>query len=170
MAYPFRFHPAAALAAATLTLAAPAGARTIGDWEVASGAKSCTMLSTFEDDVSIGLVSPRKGALSFVAGGKGMAGLVQAGQKVSLDLKFTGKVPHDDWADDAAAVVAAPDGGLMVIADWGPSFANELADTLTASSAVTMTIGGKTVGTYDLSGGAPAYRQLTRCGSELAAK
>jgi len=79
-------------------------------------------------------------------------------------------VPHDDWADDAALVIAAPGGGPMVVADWGDAFARELADTVTASSSVTLTIGGKTVGTYDLSGSPAAYGRLSRCGSELAAR
>ena len=170
MAYPVRFLAGVALAAAALALAAPAAARAVGEWEVTLGAKSCSMLSTFEDDVSIGLVAPRKGALSFIAGGKGIAPLLRAGQKVALDLKFAGKVPHDDWADDAALVLTGPDGGRMVVADWGDSFARELADTVTASSTVTLTLGGKTVGTYDLSGSPAAYGQLSRCGSELASK
>jgi len=171
MAYPVRLLSALALAAAaTLAFAAPAAARAVGDWEVVPGARSCTMLSTFEDDVSIGLIAPRKGALSFIAGGKGIEPLVRSGQKVAVDLKFAGNVPHDDWADDAALVLAAPGGGTMVVADWGDSFAKELADTVTASRTVTLTIGGKTVGTYDLSGSPAAYGQLSRCGGELAAK
>lgn len=170
MAYPVRSLSGMALAGAVLALAAPAAASAVGDWEVLPGAKSCTMLSTFEDDVAIGLIAPRKGALSFIAGGKGIGPLLRPGQKVAVDLKFAGKVPHDDWADDAALVLAAPGGGTMVVADWGDAFAKELADTLTASSTVTLTIGGKTVGTYDLSGSRAAYGRLSRCGSQLAAK
>ena len=165
-----RFHRAAAFAGVALALAGPAGARSVGEWEVSPGPKSCIMLSTFEDDVSIGLLSPKTGGLSFIAGGEGLAGLVRPGQKVGLNLKFAGKVPHDDWTDDAAAVTAMPDGRVVVMADWGTSFAAELADTVTASSTVTVSVGGKAVGTYDLSGSPLAYRQLTRCGSELAAK
>jgi hypothetical protein len=166
MAYPVGSLAGVALAAAAL--AAPAAARAVGEWEVTPGTKSCSMLSTFEDDVSIGLIAPRKGALSFIAGGKGIAPLLRPGQKVSLDLKFAGKVPHDDWADDGAVVLTAPGDGPIVVADWGDAFAKELADTVTASSSVTLTIGGKTVGTYDLSGSPAAYGRLSRCGSELA--
>jgi len=170
MAYPVRFLYTLAAAAGVLALAAPAAARTIGEWDVKPSAKSCTMLSTFEDDVSIGLVSGKDGRLSFMTGGEGLAPFVRGGQKVSLDLKFAGKVPHDDWADEAAAVVALGDGQVMVIADWGPSLGHELADTVTASSTVTVRIGGQLVGTYDLSGSPSAYRELSRCGSEIASK
>lgn len=170
MAYPVRFLSSMAVTAAAVALVAPARAHTVGDWEVNSGARSCTMLSTFEDNVSIGLISPRNGALSFVAGGEGLAAFVHPGQNVSLDLKFTGKVPHDEWSADRAAVSAASDGGPMVVADWGATYAQELADTVTASSAVTVSVGGKTLGTYDLSGSPAAYRRLSRCGGELAAK
>jgi hypothetical protein len=156
------------LAAATLALAAPAGAKEVDSWEVNGGAKSCTMISTFEDDVSIGLLSS-KGGLAFMAGGEGLAKLVHSGQKVSLGLKFAGGAPHNEWTDEGAQVVKAYD-SVAIVGDWGPSLSKELADTVLASKTVTVSIGGKVVGTYDLSGSPVAYRELSQCGSQLAAQ
>jgi hypothetical protein len=155
-----------ALTAAAFALAGPAAARTIDNWEVQSSAKSCMMLSTFADDVTIGLISPEGGNLSFMVGGEGIAREVPGGQKVTLDLKFAGTAPHNDWTDEAARVLPRDNGRVAVIADWGPSLAAELGDTVTASSTVTVTVGGQTIGTYDLAGSPAAYRALMKCGGQ----
>ncbi|MGZ3270391.1 MAG: hypothetical protein ACXU71_05375, partial [Croceibacterium sp.] len=57
-----------ALAAAALAFAGPAAAKTVDSWEVNSTGKSCTMFSTFADDVTIGLIwTPNTGELGFIA-------------------------------------------------------------------------------------------------------
>lgn len=170
MAFPVSFRSTLALAATALALASPAAARTIDSWEVQSSAKSCMMLSTFADDVTIGLISPEGGNLSFMVGGEGIAKAVHSDRKVAVDLKFAGTAPHTDWTDEAARVLPMANGRTAVIADWGPSMAAELGDTMTASSTVTLALGGQTIGTYDLSGSPSAYRELHRCGDQLAAK
>jgi hypothetical protein len=141
-------------------------------WEVISAGQACQMISTFEDDVTIGLVwTPKAGNLSFLAFGdnwKKVAG--KPGSKVPVNLKFDGKVPHDDWTDEAAHVVSLGTNRTAVIADWGPEMAKELASTVSGSGTVKLSVGGKPIGTYNIDGSPAAYEQLMHCGSELASK
>ena len=161
----------ACLAAAALTLAGAAGAKDVDSWEVNTAPKGCMMLSTFEDDLSIGLLwSAETKGLSFIASGDGLAALAPKGGKVSLGLAFAGKAPHNDWTDEAARVIPKDNGQVSVIADWGAGYSKELADTVTASKSVTVRVGDKVIGTYDLAGSPAAYRELNRCGGQLAAR
>ncbi len=56
----------------------PAGARdisTVDGWELSTTGKTCTMVSTFADDVMIGLIlSPKTGELGFMAAGHELEG------------------------------------------------------------------------------------------------
>jgi len=158
-----------ALGVAALALAAPAGARTIDGWEVVSDGQHCTMTSTFADNVSVGLIwAPKTGELAFMTAVPHLKEL--RGQAVApVELTFDGTGPYTQWEDQRATVVSGLDNDAL-IANWGPAHADELAKAVGASGHVAVRVGGKEIGTYDLSGSPAAYRALTRCGSQLAAK
>lgn len=160
------------LAALVCALAGPAGARsinTIEGWDLDSTPKTCTMTTTFSDDVTIGLVlSPSTSELGF------MAAVPQAlapggGKTAPIVLTFDGAGPYTHWEEQKAAVVNGED-KVAVIANWGAEHADDLAKTVAAASHVAIRVGERDLGSYDLSGSPAAYRALTRCGSQLAAR
>lgn len=157
-----------ALAASALALAAPAGAKTIDNWDVATNAKSCTMVSTFADDVTVGLIWSKTGELGFITTLPRPNG-VRGRATAPVQLTFDGDSPMTQWEDDRAAVVSGPDNDAL-IANWGAAHSDELARAVKAASHVKLRVGGKDVGTYDLSGSPAAYRALSHCGEQLAAK
>lgn len=160
---------ALALAATSLACAVPAGARTVESWEVVPNQQTCTMLSTFEDDVSIGLIwSPRTGELGFVATLPRPSGL-DGKPAASLALTFDGDAPLTEWEDQRATVVAGSDSDA-VIANWGAAHSDALAKAVGGAKHVVVRVGGRTIGTYDLAGSPAAYRALTHCGSQLASR
>jgi len=149
-------------------LAAPAGARTVDSWEVAQNGQVCTMVSTFEDDVSIGLVwSPKTGELGFMATVPHPNEL--RGKAAAIELSFDGEGPYTQWEDERAAVTTGTNGDA-VIANWGATYADALAKTVSTSSHVAVRLGGRAIGTYDLAGSPAAYRELTHCGSQIASR
>lgn len=158
----------ASVAALTLALAAPAGARqaTVEGWDLSSTAKTCTMATTFSDDVTIELIwSPATSELGLMAMLPSASGAKAGG----IEFAFDGDSPHTQWEDDRPAAVSG-DESLGLIATWGAAYSAELAKTVAAASHVRVSVGGKLVGTYDLSGGAAAYRALLRCGRQIAAR
>jgi hypothetical protein len=158
-----------ALAAATLAMAVPAGARTVNSWDVVPNQQTCTMISTFEDDVSIGLIwSPKTGELGFMATLPRPSGVGER-PAAALALTFDGDAPLTEWEDQHAAVVAGADSDA-VIANWGAEHSAELAKTVGSAGHVVVRVGGRTVGRYDLSGSSAAYRELTHCGSQIASR
>jgi hypothetical protein len=158
-----------ALATAALALAAPAGARTVNSWEVLPNQQNCTMVATFEDDVSIGLIwSPTSGELGFMAAVPRPSGLSEQ-PAASLMLTFDGNAPLTEWEDQRAAVVPGADSDA-VIANWGAAHSAELAKTVGGARHVVVRIGDRTIGTYDLAGSPAAYRELTHCGSQIASR
>ena len=161
--------PTFALAAASLALAGPAGARTVDSWEVDSAGKSCTMVSTFADNVTIGLIwSPQTGELAFMTTVP-RPHEWKAQKTVPLVLSFDGKVPLTQWEDQHAAVVASGDSDA-VVGNWGREHAADLARTINGSSHVSLRVDDKGIGTYDLTGSPAAYRALIHCGSQIASK
>ncbi|MGZ3198337.1 MAG: hypothetical protein ACXWI5_00765 [Croceibacterium sp.] len=158
-----------ALAAAALAFAGPAAAKTVDSWEVNSTGKSCTMFSTFADDVTIGLIwTPNTGELGFIITLPHRKGW-KAQSATTLDLSFDGKGPLTQWEDQHASVVAGSDSDA-VIGSWGAAHSRDLARAVNASSHVTLSVGGRAIGTYDLTGSPAAYNALTRCGGEIATK
>ena len=158
-----------ALAAAALALAAPAGARTIDNWEVTPNGPYCSMVSTFSDNVSIGLIwAPKSGELSFMTALPHPSAL-GGQQAAAIELTFDGNGPYTQWEDQKATIVPGSDSDA-VVAGWGAEHSAELAKAVGAASHVAVRIGGKAIGTYDLSGNPAAYRELTHCGSQLASK
>ena len=158
-----------ALAAAALAFAVPAGARVVDSGEVGPSLQSCTMMSTFEDDVGIGLVwTPNTGELGFVASVPRPSGLGDR-QAAPLTLTFDGDAALTEWEDQRAAVVSGSRADA-VIASWGAAHSDELAKAVTAASHVVVRIGERTIGRYDLSGSPAAYRELTHCGSQIASR
>ena len=149
---------------------APAGARTmdsVAGWEMTQTTRNCTMTSTFSDNVSVGLVwAPQTGELGFIASLPHPQPLKNNG-KAALALSFDGSTPYTQWDDDAAAVVDGPE-NVAVIANWGAGHADDLARAVAASGHVTVAVGGRTVGTYELSGSPAAYQALKRCGKLVA--
>jgi hypothetical protein len=160
---------ALALGAVTLALAAPAGAKTVDSWEVSSSGKTCTMVSTFADDVTVGLIlSPKTGELGFIATLPHPNG-VRGAPTAQLQLAFDGDSPYTQWEDERATVVAGLDNDA-VISTWGAAHSEELAKAVSAASHVKVRVGDKDIGTYDLAGSPAAYRALTRCGGLIAVK
>jgi len=169
----FRFTSAFALAAGAALLAAPAGARdisTIDGWELSTTGKTCTMVTTFADDVMIGLIlSPKTGELGFIAAGTNWKEL-RSQKTVAVDLTFDGAAPILQWEDQRAVVDLGGLGRDAAIASWGPEHAADLAKAVTTADHVTIRVGDRTLGSYDLSGSPAAYRALTHCGSQIATK
>jgi opacity protein-like surface antigen len=172
MAHPVPVLSTLAVAAVALALGTPALAAETQGWEVTPSGNTCMMLSTFEDDVSVGLaLTAPAGEISFVAAGDEVEKLAgQAGSTVSLNARFDGDVPHNDWTDDRARVVSLGHHRIAVIADWGPALSQELASTVGGSATVAIRIGDKPLGSYNLSGSRAASAELTRCGTRIAAK
>jgi hypothetical protein len=156
--------------------AAPAAARKYGDqantiagWDLNSNARTCTMASTFEDNVSIALIwAPSTGELGFMAAVP-LPDPLTAQATAPLRLSFDGDGPYSQW-EQASAPVVNGDDNVAVIGNWGKEHADDLAKTVAASSHVRVSIGDRDVGSYDLSGNRQAYKALMRCGEQLAAR
>ena len=54
------------------------------------------------------------------------------------------------------------------IGNWGPEHSDDLAKAVSSSGHVTVRVGGRAVGSYDLAGSAAAYGALMRCDNALA--
>lgn len=161
----------AAMAAAVLVVAAPAAADDTDGWEISSNGTSCTMLSTFEDNVSVALLAAQDGDISFMAAGPSLEKIAgKAGATVPLTVRFDGEVPHREWKATAAQVVPVGTRSVGVIADWGPSLAKEFTDTVASSGKVSIRIGDTEMGNYDLSGSRAASVALRACGVQLASR
>jgi hypothetical protein len=161
-----------AAAAVALAMGAPASAADADGWEILPNGKTCTMLSTYEDDVSVGLISTgASGDVSFMTAGESLENIAGApGAIVTLHVKFDGPVEHADWTDEMARVVDVGNHRVAVIADWGPEYSRELAQTLGASGKATISIGAREIGSYNISGGRAAAEELMRCGTSVAAR
>jgi hypothetical protein len=159
-----------ACAGAAAALAASAGARdfaSVEGWDISTAGRTCTMASTFADDVTIGLVwSPETRELGFMAAGPGWDEL-RGKKTVALDLAFDGDTPLAQWEDQRAAVLGGSE-KIAAIGNWGAEHADELARAVSSSSRVTVRVGGRAVGSYDLAGSPAAYRTLMRCGAAQA--
>jgi hypothetical protein len=156
--------------------AAPASARkysdqadTVAGWDLTSTPQTCSMASTFADDVTIALVwAPSTGELGFLAAVPKPDAL--AGQKTAaLALSFDGDGPYSQWEQAGAPVVIGED-NVAVIGNWGKDHADDLARTVGGSTHVRVRIGDRDVGSYDLSGNQAAYKALLRCGQQIAAR
>jgi hypothetical protein len=171
MAHRLPLFSALAVAAVALAAGSAAPARDTEGWDVGPYGKVCTMTSTFEDDVSVGLIwAAPDGEVSFMTGGGDLEKIAgKAGATVSLNASFDGDVPHTDWTDERARVVSVGPHSVAVVADWGPALSKELADTVAGSSMVVVKIGDKQVGSYDLTGSRAAAEELKRCGAKIAA-
>jgi hypothetical protein len=171
MAHRVRFVSTLAAATAALALTAPAGARdiaTIDGWELNTTGKACSMTSTFGDDVMIGLIwSPASCELSFIAAGPKWGDL-RAEKTTALQFTFDGDGPFNQWEDEHARVVPNGVDKLSVISTWGADHKDDLAKSVTAAGKVTVRVGGRDLGSYDLAGSPAAYRALMKCGKQVA--
>jgi hypothetical protein len=169
----FRSMLGGAVAAALVAgLAGPAGARslkTVEGWEINATPKTCSMASTFSDDVTIGLIwAPSTGELGFMAGLPHSYGV--GGQKTApVSISFDGEGPYTLWEDQSAAVINGAD-STGVIANWGAQHADDLAKAVAASTHVRVRVGDRDLGSYALAGSPAAYQALMRCGRLLAGK
>lgn len=168
-----RMTPSAlALGVTALALAGPAGGRDISiieGWQLSTTGKTCTMVSTFADDVSVGLLlTPQTGELGFVTTVPHPNDL-RGKATAPLQISFDGDAPYIQWEDDRATVITGPDSDA-VVASWGAAHSDELAQAMKSASHVKLRVGDKDIGTYDLSGSPAAYRALTRCGDQIAVK
>ena len=157
------------VAAAALALSAPAAARTIRGWEVGRNRDFCMMQSSFQDNVTLAFVwHPQSGELGFMAAGEGWTELVgQQGKPATIEITFDGGVPPADWIDEGAHVVLMPD-REGVVGGWGSEHSDELANAATHATGVTVRVGKRDLGSFDLSGVPAAYRELMRCGKQFA--
>jgi hypothetical protein len=152
-------------AGAAWLAAAPLQARTVGGWEVAPSKQgACMMTATFEDE-SIALVWNRADQqLGFLAASKRWNGLMKReGDPTSLHLTFNGAVRYPQWVHQSARFQPLR-GTEAVMGVWGPEHREELIDALTRSSQVSLKVGETDLGSFDISGAGPAYRELLRCG------
>jgi hypothetical protein len=155
---------------AALSLAAPAGARTIEGWEVKPDGDTCSMSSVFEDDVTLALIwSPKDSSLGFLAAGEDWDRLRPLeGERVGLELRFASTAEFNEWHDQGASIVAgrgnAKDG---VIGYWGSERSSDLGETVASASSVSVRVDEMDLGAYELDGIGAAYRELMRCGREL---
>ena len=171
MTHPVSLPAALALGAAALAFAAPAAADDAQGWEITPNGKTCTMLSVYEGNMSVGLIlAAPEGDVSFIAAGDGLEKVAgKAGATVPLHIRFDGHVQHTDWTHQSAQVVAIGTHRVAVVADWGVPLAKEFAATVAGSNKVTIDVGGKDSGSYDLSGSREASAELMRCGTQVAA-
>ncbi len=155
--------PGLALAALAGGVAVPARADTVAGWEITHGRGICTMSAVFPGDTTIALIwQPESKTLTFMAGGESVAAAAGKG-KAALDLSFKGgNVKYNDWTDQGAKVVER-DGTREIYADWGADLSGKLGDTVSGSGSLSLRIGDKDLGSYDLSGAPQAYRELMRC-------
>ncbi|MBO0749792.1 MAG: hypothetical protein J2O44_05110 [Porphyrobacter sp.] len=151
-------------------IAAPAGAAdTVAGWDLTAKGKTCTMASTFEDDVTVGLIwSPTTGELGFMAT-LPQPDRIAAQKTAALVLSFDGHGPFNEWDDERAKVVSGA-GNVAVVANWGKAHADDLARTVAGATRVHVRIGEREIGSYDLSGNQAAYRALLNCGKQLAGR
>ena len=164
MARIVRFTMLAAAGAAVLA-AAPLQARTIGGWEVAPSKQgACMMTATFEDE-SISLVwNKAEQQLGFLAASKTWNGLMEReGDPTALQLTFDGEVRYPQWLHEGARFQPLR-GTEAVMGVWGPEHREDLAEAVTGSSSVSLKVGNTELGSFDISGAGPAYRELLRCG------
>jgi len=105
-----------------------------------------------------------KGQLGFLASSRHWNALrEQAGDPTALELTFDGEVRYRQWLHESAQFHDL--GGIeAVMGVWGPENREDLAEAVTRSRAVALRIGGTELGSFDLSGAEPAYRELLRCG------
>lgn len=162
----------AALAALAGALAAPAAAREfdpVAGWNLNATPKTCTMSTTFTDDVTIGLVwAPSTSELGFMTAVPHSYDL--GGRKTApVVLSFDGHGPYNEWEDQRATVVNGND-STGLIANWGAEHTDDLAKAVKAASHVTVRVAERDVGTYDLTGTKDAYQALLRCGRLIASK
>lgn len=162
---------AAGLAVTAALLAPqPLEARTIGIWEVSRSKQgSCTMLARYSggrDGVSLGLVwIESEQRLAFLAASGDWAGLHQReGDQAPLHLRFDGDVAYSQWQHQGARFQKA--GGISTImGSWGAENSDLLAEAVTRSRQVEVSIGDTALGSFDIDGAAAAYRELRRCGA-----
>jgi hypothetical protein len=164
------------LALAGLAAASPAAARKYSDqadsvagWDLTATPKTCSMASTFADNVTLALVwAPSTGELGFMAAVPQPSAL-GAQKAAALALAFDGDGPITQWEQTNAPVIDGED-NVAVMGNWGREHSEELARTVAAAEHVRVRVGDRDVGTYDLSGNQAAYKALMRCGERIAAK
>ena len=160
------------LAAVALSFAGPAGAgsfKTIEGWDLSSTLKTCSMATTFSDNVTISLIwAPSTGDLGFMAALPHSYGL-GAQRTAELQLSFDGNSRYSAWDDRQATIVDGKD-ATGVIGNWGADHADDLAKAVVAASHVSVRVGDRDVGSYDLAGSPAAYQALLRCGKLLSGK
>ena len=161
------------VAAAALVAGGAAAAdkpHTVDGWQVGRGKQGgCMMTAMFDDrseeGVALSLVWDKaKGQLGFLASSRHWNALrEQAGDPTALVLTFDGEVRYRQWLHESAQFHDL--GGIeAVMGVWGPENREDLAEAVTRSRAVALRIGGTELGSFDLSGAEPAYRELLRCG------
>ena len=161
------------VAAAALVAGGAAAAdkpHTVDGWQVGRGKQGgCMMTAMFDDrseeGVALSLVWDKaKGQLGFLASSRHWNALrEQAGDPTALELTFDGEVRYRQWLHESAQFHDL--GGIeAVMGVWGPENREDLAEAVTRSRAVALRIGGTELGSFDLSGAEPAYRELLRCG------
>ena len=161
------------VAAAALVAGGAAAAdkpHTVDGWQVGRGKQGgCMMTAMFDDrseeGVALSLVWDKaKGQLGFLASSRHWNALrEQAGDPTALELTFDGEVRYRQWLHESAEFHDL--GGIeAVMGVWGPENREDLAEAVTRSRAVALRIGGTELGSFDLSGAEPAYRELLRCG------
>jgi hypothetical protein len=161
-----------AFAALSLTLAGPADARsvkTVEGWELNMTPKTCSMAATFADNVTISLIwAPKTRELGFMAALPHSYGLGKQ-KTTELDLAFDGDGAYRQWQDQYATLLGGRDSD-GVIGNWGAEHSDQLAKAVAAAEHVTVRVGGREVGRYDLAGSPAAYQALLNCGKQLAGK
>jgi hypothetical protein len=159
-----------ALGALLPALAAPAAAhsiKTIEGWEINATAKTCSMTTTFTDNVTISVIwAPTTGELGFMAAVPPDSYDLGARTTAPLELSFDGDGSYREWQDEKATLLRGND-SVGVIGNWGAEHAQQLAGTVTTASHVTVRVGDREVGRYELSGSPAAYQALLRCGKLL---
>ncbi|MGV3554415.1 MAG: hypothetical protein ACO1OD_04100 [Croceibacterium sp.] len=143
---------------------------TVDGWQVGRGKQGgCMMTAMFDDrseeGVSLSLVWDKAaGQLGFLASSRHWNGLRErAGDPTALELNFDGNVPYRQWVHEAASFHDL--GGIeAVMGVWQAENSEDLARAVTGSRAVAVKVGETDLGTFNLSGAGPAYRELLRCG------
>lgn len=161
---------ALAAAAAALLVAAPAAARTVGNWEVGrTGPEACMMSAIFgsgDDAITIAFLwHAGERRLEALAAGENLQDLHEGeGETAPLELNFDGKVEYKQWVSEQAPFTQLRGGLEAIVGDWGSEHSADLAKALTGSKNVNLKVGQTDLGNFDISGADAAYQELLRCG------
>lgn len=148
----------------------PAHAKDIKGWDLRKGERHCSITSTYESDILIGiswLPVEQETRIMFL-NEKWDSLRERKGETTRIAIDLIGKnVENDRWWHNDALIVATDSGSEAIVASWDKSYSKDLAVALMLAEAMQVEADGKNLGGFRLDGTYAAILGLKRCGSEL---